>query len=125
MPHDLSETLIRKKLDAFLAGKTSLEAFRRWFVPATWDVDEWASPRLQQFVYGIKLRLAEYSNNHWSKTELREKLLPFVTSLGRTNGKHGPKPGRPRRAAGARSVNSPTGVPRSNSATKGKRKSAK
>ncbi len=81
MQSNLTELQIRKKLASYLAGRTSLRAFRGWLSLATWDIEGWAPARLQELVYSIKLRLAEYTSGHWSKAELRTKLMPFVTSL--------------------------------------------
>lgn len=79
MQHNLTEAQIRKRLIAYLTGKTSLQAFQEWFVPATWHIETGAPARLQELVYGVKLRLAEYTSGHWSKADLRIKLLPYVT----------------------------------------------
>ncbi len=86
MQHNLNERLIRSKLANYLARKTSLQAFHRWFVLATWDIEEWAPAQLQELVYEIKLRLAEYSNGHWSEAEFRRELsliLGFYSSSSR------------------------------------------
>ncbi len=80
MPQNLDEGLLRRKLMGYLTGKTSLSAFRSWFVPATWDPEEMATDRLRELVGEVKLRLAEYSAGHWSRSELRAKLLPIVNS---------------------------------------------
>jgi len=80
MQNHPNEILIKRHLLRYLLGEISLRHFRRWFVPATWHVEEWAPVPLQDLVYGIKLRLAEYTSGHWSEAQLRELLLPFVRS---------------------------------------------
>jgi hypothetical protein len=81
MRHNLRESLIRKKLSDYLSGRLSLRKFRDWFVPATWDVEEWASVPTQELVYEIKLRMAEYTSGYWTEDELRATLLPLATSF--------------------------------------------
>jgi hypothetical protein len=78
MQGNLDELLVRKKLAGYLSSQTSLKAFRRWFVPATWDVEEWAPKNLQELVHAIKLRLAEYSSGHWTESDLRRLLSVIV-----------------------------------------------
>jgi hypothetical protein len=79
MRGDLAEH-VRKMLVRYLTKRMSLRAFCQWFVPATWDIDNWASPRLRELVYGIKLRIGEYTSGYWSEEELRDKLGLFATT---------------------------------------------
>jgi hypothetical protein len=81
MNRNLTEELIRRKLASYWTGETTLRAFNRWFAPATSNVNQRAPARLKELVYGIKLRLAEYSNAHWTEADLRMKLLPLITSV--------------------------------------------
>ena len=74
MQHNLSERMIRNKLAKYLSGTMSLRAFNQWFVPATWEVDIGSSSRLRELVGAIKLRLAEFSNGHWTKASLNRQL---------------------------------------------------
>ena len=53
---------IRERLAAYLASEISLSEFEDWFFPETWDVDQVDNLDLLSLVYGIKLRLAEFSN---------------------------------------------------------------
>ena len=39
MTRTLDARLIRERLLGYLSGRTSLEAFHIWFVPATWDIE--------------------------------------------------------------------------------------
>ncbi len=80
MKQELTEDQIRKQLSRYIAGKISLQAFRDWLVPATWDVDKWPAASLRNLVYEIKLRLAEYTSGHWSEMDLREKLSPLIVA---------------------------------------------
>ncbi len=76
------EGMIRHRLRHYLAGRISLTAFRAWFVPATWDVDDRATPRIWNLVSSIKLRMAEYTSGHWTEDELRALLVQILTHGG-------------------------------------------
>jgi hypothetical protein len=69
---------IRERLASYLAKEISLRAFEDWFVPETWDVDQLGDLALMNLVYGIKLRLAEFSHGDWTENELRSLLRPFI-----------------------------------------------
>jgi hypothetical protein len=75
MPYNLSEYTIRQKLRRYLDGKVTLREFRRWFVPATWDLkkDE-ASDRVRELVDDAKLFMAEYTGGYRTERDLRAKL---------------------------------------------------
>lgn len=69
---------IREKLSSYLTGEISLHEFEDWFFPETWEVDQIEDFSLIRLVYGIKLRLAEFSNGDWTEDELQDRLRPFV-----------------------------------------------
>lgn len=72
------DSAIREKLSAYLAKEISLREFEDWFFPETWEADQLDNFSLMDLVYGIKLRLAEFSNGDWTEDELRGWLRPFV-----------------------------------------------
>ena len=69
---------IRERLAAYLADENSLSEFEDQFIPETWDVDQFDNLVLTDLVYGIKLRLAEFSRGDWTEKELRDLLRPFI-----------------------------------------------
>jgi hypothetical protein len=69
---------IRERLASYLAKEISRRAFEDWFFPETWDVDQLGDLALMNLVYGIKLRLAEFSHGDWTENELRSLLRPFI-----------------------------------------------
>lgn len=77
MPLSL-DSAIREKLSSYLAKEISLREFEDWFFPETWEVEQLDNFSLVNLVYGIKLRLAEFSNGDWTEDELRARLRPFV-----------------------------------------------
>ena len=78
---DMSYSLdynIREQLAAYLASERSLREFEDWFFSETWDVDRLDNLALTNLVYGIKLRLAEFSHGDWTEKELHNLLRPFI-----------------------------------------------
>ena len=72
---------IRNKLARYLADEISLRTFQEWLVPATWDIATPGDTIAQDLVYEIELRLAEYTNRHRTKKELRKVLLPLTGTM--------------------------------------------
>lgn len=83
MSHSLDFT-IRERLATYLANEISLEEFEDWFFPETWDIDEIDNLAIINLIYGIKLRLAEFSNHDWTEKELRSQLRPFIQQFAVT-----------------------------------------
>ncbi len=71
---------IRNKLAQYLASAISLRAFQEWFVPLTWDIQNTQCLHVLDLVYGIELKIAEYTNGHLSEDDLRQALSPMVES---------------------------------------------
>ena len=96
---------LASELQRYLASHISLSEFRDWFDSATWDIDE-ESILLRQITREIELRLAEYSNGHWTEGELRDMFTPLLTIAAVSS--------RPSFSTGASSVtSSPATDPRS------------
>jgi len=77
MLHSL-EHAICARLAKYLANEISLSEFEDWFFPETWDIDQVDNTDLLNLAYGIKLRLAEFSNGDRTEVELRSHLHPFM-----------------------------------------------
>lgn len=71
---------IRAKLAEYLAGQISLDRFQQWFVPETWDIENSRDVIASDLAHEIQLRLAEFSDNHWTEGELRRRLSPLTES---------------------------------------------
>jgi hypothetical protein len=65
------EAIIQSMIIDFIVGKLTLRDFRVWFVPATWDIHEWAPERVQKLVYSVKLYMDEYTGGYRTEDELR------------------------------------------------------
>src|SRR5581483_2526465 len=68
---------IHEALREYLEGRVPLREFEDWFVSRTWNVRQFDDPSLNDLVYEIELRLAEYTNGHRTEGELRALLQPL------------------------------------------------
>jgi len=76
---DTIENQIRKALWECAKGRMSLDAFRAWFVPLSWNIEESAEPQAIELAHHIDGILAEASSGAWTENELLEELIsPFV-----------------------------------------------
>lgn len=64
---------LRYQLVEFLSGERSLRELRRWFLPRVWDLGQDGRLRAP-LVRRLELRLAEYSNGHWTEDDLKHLL---------------------------------------------------
>ncbi len=69
---------IRERLAGYLAKQISLDEFKEWFIPATWEVEETGDRLSYDLSNEIHLRLAEFSNGHWTDDELRRIFSPLM-----------------------------------------------
>ncbi len=69
---------IQEQLRRFVSGEMTLDAFRDWFTPATWDIDNAAFADARDLSYEIEHRLAECTHGDWDEQELRLLLRPFA-----------------------------------------------
>jgi hypothetical protein len=66
----------------FLTGREDLTAFRDWFDSATWDLHTTGiETNTADLAAEVELRLAEFTNGHWSEVELRRKLQPLLQTV--------------------------------------------
>jgi|SRR5208283_3371585 len=70
---------IRDRLARYLNGDISLHEFEGWFVPVAWSIEQSQSAEAIELAGEVELRLAEFSNGHWTEAELRSKLEPLVS----------------------------------------------
>jgi hypothetical protein len=70
---------IRDWLGQYLDEAITLSQFEERFVPVAWGIPRTANQRTLGLVGEIELRLAEFSNGHWTEAELRTKLEPLAT----------------------------------------------
>ncbi len=71
---------IREKLVEYLTSRMTLDVFKQWFLSTTWDVEETANKPLCSLIAEIHLRLAEFSEGHWTEPEMREIFAPMTQS---------------------------------------------
>jgi hypothetical protein len=70
---------IRDWLARYLNGDLSLHQFEDWFVPVAWNIEQTKNPKANELAGEVELRLAEFSNGHWTEAELRSRLEPLVS----------------------------------------------
>jgi hypothetical protein len=70
----MDDVEIKLWLDRYLRREIILREFQRWFVPSTWNIDETENRVARDIAAYIDLKLAEFSNRHWTEDELREQL---------------------------------------------------
>ena len=69
---------IRGWLARYLGGEVSLQEFEDWLIPVAWSLDPEGHSAAEDIAYEIELRLAEFTNNHWTEPELRDMLRPLA-----------------------------------------------
>lgn len=74
---------IRAALVRDLNGEISLAEFEDWLVPAAWNIEQTGNREATDLAGDIELRLAEFSNGHWTEPELHTKLEPLAASFKR------------------------------------------
>jgi len=80
----IAENQIREKLGRYLSKEWSLDQFEDWLVQRSWDMHKDSDESAQKLASQIELRVAEYTSGHLNEQELREELLPFVTTYTAT-----------------------------------------
>lgn len=70
---------IRERLGRYLNRDISLHDFQTWFVPVLWNIEQTHNIKAIELAGEVELRLAEYTNDHWTEDELRSKLQPLVS----------------------------------------------
>jgi len=77
-------TEIRSKLSNYLDGKISLRAFRDWFAPVAWLIENSQDSLAIELAYSIEGVLAECTSAHWSEQDLRDELANTIFPLRRS-----------------------------------------
>jgi hypothetical protein len=77
------EIEVRQHLERYLAGAEDRDAFREWFVRATWPFDFPDGSEVAELVWAIEHMFAEVSTNELPEETLRELLAPLLEPAGR------------------------------------------
>lgn len=75
---------IQEQLRRFVGDELTLDAFRDWFTPATWDIDGSDNEDACELSYEIEHRLAEFTHGDWDEQELKLLLRPFAERRSET-----------------------------------------
>ena len=73
---------IRQQLARYLAKRITLDDFEDWFVAESWNVHRDENTAATDLVFELELRLAEFSNGHWTEDDLRGILQLLVEPVG-------------------------------------------
>lgn len=76
----IAEYQIRQKLAKYLHDEISLDQFEGWLADRSWNMHRDSDEAAQRLASAIELRLAEHSSGHLDNVELRDELLPYVTT---------------------------------------------
>jgi hypothetical protein len=68
---------VLEHLTRYLAGQLTVADFHRWFMPRMWDLPQ-ADPASHRFSRHVALRLAEFTSDHCTESELREALSELL-----------------------------------------------
>lgn len=68
----IQDAEVREKLNAFLRDELALEDFDSWLGAHSWNMHRDSSASARKLVGAVELLLAEYSNGHRSRAELRD-----------------------------------------------------
>lgn len=71
---------VRQQLSRYLAGQISLANFATWLTPVAFGVFEAEHTPAEDLVAEIELRLAEYTNGHWTEDDLRRLFRPITAT---------------------------------------------
>jgi hypothetical protein len=83
---DFLDTEIRMRLGRFLQKEDTLEQFREWFTPATWDVHLLGNQPAANLAYQVSFLIAEYVTGKINESQLRRRLEPLIETYVATYG---------------------------------------
>lgn len=69
---------IRERLSDYKRGKTSFEDFDDWFAANSWNAHRICPSSLQNLIYEVEAKLAEYTGGYVDESSLRTNLALFV-----------------------------------------------
>jgi len=80
------DTEIRARLGRYLRGEDTLDAFREWFTPATWDVGQSGNTAAVELSNHIHHIIAEHVTGAITRGRMNERLRPlretYIASYG-------------------------------------------
>jgi hypothetical protein len=76
--NDSIEAKIRRALLECSERRLSLDEFRAWFVPLSWNIEESGDPQAMELAHQIDGILAEASSGGWTEEQLCEQLTSSV-----------------------------------------------
>jgi hypothetical protein len=68
---------VLEHLRRYLAGELTIADFHRWFMPRMWELPQ-APPGSHRLARQVALRLAEFTSDHCTESELRDALSELL-----------------------------------------------
>src|SRR5437870_1018722 len=72
------ELEIREQLARYLSGKIALQAFRDWFLPEAWNIDQRAGAASAGLAHEVELLLSEFEHGDWTEDELKRRFRSLL-----------------------------------------------
>jgi hypothetical protein len=72
---------ICRQIERCISGQTSLDEFRAWFVPISWNIEDCGEPDTIQLAFRIDGILSEASSGQWTDHDIVEELAGIVALL--------------------------------------------
>lgn len=69
---------IHEQLTRYVNGTISLSAFREWFSPQAWNIDQRADISVARMVHEIDLALAEFDHGDWTEEEVNQLFASLI-----------------------------------------------
>jgi hypothetical protein len=85
-PDSYLDSEIRARLGRYLRGEDTLDEFREWFTPATWDVGQSGNSAAVELSSRVHHIMAEYLTGTITRGRMNERLRPlretYIASYG-------------------------------------------
>jgi hypothetical protein len=65
---------IRERMSRYLRGDESVRAFRDWFAPVSWNIEDCLDQETIDLAYRVEGILAESSSARWPESQLKQEL---------------------------------------------------
>ena len=72
------KALVVALLSAYVSREISVDEFKTWFIPATWDMSRINDPELAAMVRRVQLLLMEFSGGDRTEEDFKVQLRSFI-----------------------------------------------
>lgn len=75
------QAVLLSRLIRYVIGEATLRDFNRWFVPFSWESDNWQDLEASELAARVELVLAEFSNTHRTEDEVRAAFRTMLATV--------------------------------------------